>query len=79
MNTQNDGGPAFPHTFSTGQSCEDFAGMSLRAWLAGKAMQGDWAQGEGFATDTPDALFMKRSLAYLRAADALIAALESKP
>ena len=36
MNTQNDGGPAFP------THCE--AGMTLRDWFAGMALQGMLAQ-----------------------------------
>ena len=77
MSKHHDGGHAFPIAMNLGFS--GYYGMSLRAWLAGKAMQGDWAQGEGFAPDTSDELFMKRSLAYVRAADSLIAALNAKP
>ena len=46
MSKTKDGGPAFPTTReirdSSGQLCgtESFPGMSLRAWLAGMAMQG---------------------------------------
>ena len=40
MTTKNDGGPAFPVTLFEGQTLGDGSanGMTLRDWLAGKAM-----------------------------------------
>lgn len=37
--SKNDGGPAFPHSF-TNESIGDCSGMSLRDYFAAKAMQG---------------------------------------
>lgn len=40
MNTVNDGGPAFPNVPSDPGYSQWDKGMSLRAWLAGKALAG---------------------------------------
>lgn len=39
-NKPNDGGPAFARPGFTAEQTESQEGMSLRAWLAGMAMQG---------------------------------------
>jgi hypothetical protein len=40
----NDGGPAFPRTYSSGEAAQ--TGMSLRDYFAAKAIQGLFAAGE---------------------------------
>ena len=39
MSKANDGGPAFPQTDCALPPTTPYSGMSLRAWLAGMAMQ----------------------------------------
>lgn len=56
MNEIKDGGPAFPgepDTFSPEGFQTQFAGMTLRDWFAGRAMQAfcEGAQGFGDASD----------------------------
>ena len=65
-----DGGRAYPSSFSTGGIVYTEHGMSLRAWLAGMAMEGlmiragDYASWAGMAVDS------------VECADALLAELE---
>jgi hypothetical protein len=79
----NDGGPAFPGekiVWSVNTPNEigrvPVAGMSLRTWLAGMAMQGHLAN----PTTTAHPEFTKEGLAVAscRLADALIAELEKE-
>lgn len=74
----NDGGPAFPQTFFAGEKCP--TGMSLRAWLAGGAMQGILASyPDGMrCADLPDSTCNVWANASVRMADALIAELNKE-
>lgn len=90
MTTHDDSGPAFPSRTSTvlwkeGRAEattmveEGFRGMSLRVYLAGQAMAGDFA-GQRVQVEIPDLILRERAQLYLRATDALLAALkEPKP
>lgn len=77
MATKNGGGQAFPN--SRGESgCAP--GMSLRAWLAGQALQGLASQHLSFGINqtscSPWSWVAEQSV---KAADALIAELEKQP
>lgn len=48
-------------------------GVSLRDWLAGQALAGDWADG-GFTGLTTDQGYAKAAERYYRMADAMLAA-----
>ncbi len=75
MTTTSDGGPAFPvtPTDKSGQIAPTEFGMSLRAYFAAKAMVGLLSGPYGLSAPADIA---NRSV---RQADALLAALESKP
>lgn len=51
MTTKDTSGPAFPVAFKWDD--EQFNGMTLRDWFAGKAMQGLLAQSQGTAIASP--------------------------
>ena len=76
QNRVNDGGPAFPvpmvpHDSQGGYTEVRWQGMSLRAWMAGKAMQGILADGVSYDWDV-----VRMAKASVTLADALIAELE---
>lgn len=75
----NDGGPAFPVPDShnaNGDIQYGHTGMSLRNYIAIKAMQGDWAsQSEStgeWANSTSEEYLLNRARLYYRMADAMI-------
>lgn len=83
MSATNDGGPAFPHKRQIRSHGEVIdhemeSGMTLRVWLAGKALQG-WAAGRNHSmTESSDHDTVAK--ACLQYADAIIrAAQEVKP
>lgn len=67
------GGPAFPVPDSEYQIQD--TGMTLRDYLAAKAMQGDWAcQSDRVGNDIDIELIKKRAEVYYCMADAMLAA-----
>ncbi len=81
QNPVNDGGPAFPHgPMGSSYTGEDgytthqgnpHPGMTLRTWLAGKALAGILADGVSYDWDV-----VRMAKASVTLADALIAELE---
>ena len=78
--TLPDNPPAFPCKIKDPESLTtlQFPGMSLRDYLAAKAMQGDWAaqdgQDNGLFTDTMNEEgFLSCARRYYRMADAMLA------
>ena len=69
---KKDGGPAFPHTFDMVYGGNTRGGMSLRAYFAGKALQGLLANPVTRPGNVADTVVA----AAVRCADALIAELE---
>ncbi|MCA1178910.1 MULTISPECIES: hypothetical protein [unclassified Pantoea] len=76
------GGPAFPQSGATDGDGDIFesdrmggGGMTLRDYLAAKAMQGDWAcQSDRVGNDIDIELIKKRAEVYYCMADAMLAA-----
>ena len=72
MSAINDGGQAFPSAVLFDQTVIESKGMSLRVWLAGKALQG-WAAGRNHSmTEASDHDTVAN--ACLQYADAIIRA-----
>ena len=72
MSAINDGGPAFPMGYHPEGNSADHFGMTLRVWLAGKALQG-WAAGRNHSmTEASDHDTVAK--ACLQYADAIIRA-----
>ena len=75
----NEGGPAFPNSFSKDYPTEIVGGMTLRDHFAGLAMQGDIA---GLNTNLSAhyyAELLPRAEAAYRMADAMLEARKVKP
>lgn len=74
MERNKNGGPAFPVPNDANVTGQE--GMSLRDYLAAKAMAGDWAaQSEDigcFDVDEEDELLENRAKLYYRMADAML-------
>lgn len=77
------GGPAFPmphFRLVNGETEWGDSGMTMRDWLAGKAMQGDWAAQNEISGTFPDdhtqEELEKRAKLYYRMADAMLAVRE---
>ncbi|WP_221078169.1 hypothetical protein [Providencia rettgeri] len=72
------GGAAFPASGHPDMQFVAQEGMSLRDYLAAKAMQGDWAterMDSGYwSQDDIDAIFKDRAETYYRMADAMLKA-----
>jgi hypothetical protein len=72
----NDGGPAFPHRELNSDGLYEFsAGMTLRDWFAGLAMQGALATGYKEGAGRMDWHYMLSTGAY-QIADAMLKARE---
>ncbi|MBQ0268522.1 hypothetical protein ABN303_09550 [Providencia rettgeri] len=76
--TDKTGGAAFPASGHPDMQFVAQEGMSLRDYLAAKAMQGDWAterMDSGYwSQDDIDAIFKDRAETYYRMADAMLKA-----
>ncbi|EOM0844425.1 hypothetical protein ACNA1O_003475 [Proteus mirabilis] len=76
--TDKTGGAAFPASGRPDMQFVAQEGMSLRDYLAAKAMQGDWAterMDSGYwSQDDIDAIFKDRAETYYRMADAMLKA-----
>lgn len=70
MTNKNDGGPAFPTPMQHEDWREDYPGLSLRDYFAGKAIEGVFANGVESAEDGKAYIAMH---AY-RMADAMLKA-----
>ena len=75
MNNTNTGGPAFPHIDS---GCGRFEeGMTLRDYIAAKAMQADMSTySQDFIYETPE-WFEARAMKWYEVADAMLKAREA--
>ncbi len=75
--TDKTGGAAFPVAYNSETQDAKF-GMTLRDYLAAKAMQGDWAterMDSGYwSQDDIDAIFKDKAETYYRMADAMLKA-----
>jgi len=76
MEKINDGGPAFPFEGGENNGSQPHGGMSLRAYLAGKALQGIMTQQGACSLDY--GIPKNNARVALANADALIAKLEVK-
>ncbi|EMI2314965.1 hypothetical protein PJ702_001655 [Providencia rettgeri] len=76
--TDKTGGAAFPASGHPDMQFVAQEGMSLRDYLAAKAMQGDWAterMDSGYwSQDDIDAIFKDKAETYYRMADAMLKA-----
>ena len=73
MNSQNNGGPAFPDGSTNEWGNSNNSGMTLRDYFAAQAMQGMLANGRRIEGD--DAISKRAQYAYLMA-DTMLAARE---
>ncbi len=78
-----DGGPAFPRPLgeALGTISDSYVGMSLRAWLAGMAMNGLLASNKEVMLQgkSQEANETTAAVAAVACADALISELEKEP